>query len=172
MSDRNLRFQQQTNAVRDMLGQVSAVARDWAKENDAGTWGVDGWVRTIHNLIELQVTAYAAFLNSIVTGSAWAEPAAEPLLSEPIDVTAQSYPRTFTIVEPFVRLGLPPTQIPNHFIAFDPPVLPHGATRLQVTLNNYDFIGSNYTGTIGLCKATAPSGAPPDEVLPPVTVGL
>jgi hypothetical protein len=95
----------------------------------------------------------------------------EPSPSEPKTVKAQSYQRKFTIVKPFVRVGMPRMRIPNHLIRFEPELLPAGATEFQLALRDYNFVGANYSGTIRLSPAAAAPGAKPEEPIT-VTVGL
>jgi hypothetical protein len=172
MTGRNTPFQRPTAVTQGLFEGVKAVVRDAAQRNDAGTLGMDGWMRTGHQLIDLSVKAYAALLQAAIAGPWWAAPASgEPLPSEPITVAARPYPRSFAIVEPFARVGIPRMRIPNPAIRFEPDVLPIGATQFRIALNNYDFVGANYRGKIALRPAGSASGAQAETPIE-VIVGL
>jgi hypothetical protein len=173
MSDGKTRLEQAATMPRSAMEGLTAIAQDAARQNDAGTLGVDGWIRTGHRLVDLAVRAYAGFLQALIAGPWWAAPAPSgaPSPSEPIPVTAQSYQRKFTIVKPFTRVGIPRMRIPNQFIRFEPELLPAGAKEFRIALRNYNFVGANYTGTIHLSKAAAAPGAQPEKPIE-VTVGL
>lgn len=173
MTNTNMPFQRPAAAAQGLLDRVNALARDAAKQNDAGTLGMDGWIRTGHQLIDLWVREYASYLQAAISGPWWAAPqvSGEPLASEPITVVAQRYPRTFIIVEPFARVGLPRIRIPNQAIRFEPDPLPIGATEFRIALKNFDFIGSNYSAKIALIPAGSPFGAQAEKPID-VVVGL
>lgn len=173
MSERNMRLEQPARAAQGLMQGVNAIVRDAAKENDAGTLGVDGWIRSGHSLIDLGVRAYAGLLQTLIAGPWWASspPSGEPSPSEPIAVPARPYLRKFTIVEPFVRVGIPRIRIPNQAIRFEPELLPGGATEFQVALRDYNFVGATYTGKIRLSRAGSAPRAPAEKPIK-VTVGL
>lgn len=154
--------------ARSAIAQLRAITSEAAKDNDAGTLGVDGWIRTGHRLIDLQVRTFAGFLQASMAGPWWAEPpSGEPLPSEPIHVKKKvDYPRNITVAAPFVRVGLPRVTLPNNVIRFMPDVLPAQSDSFQIALKDYDYVGANYTGKVRLSAS-----GKPDEVVP-VTVGL
>jgi hypothetical protein len=164
------RVRRQATVARGFMEQMRAVTRDAAKQNDAGTLGMDGWIQTMHKMIDVGVRTYAALLETAVAGPWWTEASpGEPPTSEKIEVQSQPYPRKFTIVEPFARVGLPWVKIPNDVIRFEPEILPRGAEEFKIGLKDYDFCGANYTGTIRLSPAW--SSGPP-EAPRTLTVGL
>jgi hypothetical protein len=173
MTNRDTLFQRPAAAAQGFLDNVNALARDAARQNDAGTLGMDGWMRTGHQLIDLWVRTYASYLQAALSGPWWTSPAVsgEPLASEPIVVSEERYPRTFRIVEPFARVGLPRTRIPAQAIRFEPDPLPIGATEFRIALKNYDFVGANYTGKIALIPAGSATTAQPEKPID-VIVGL
>jgi hypothetical protein len=172
MTGRNTPLQRPAGVAQGFIEGVKAVARDAAQQNDAGTLGMDGWIRTGHQLIDLWVKAYASLVQAAIAGPWWASPVSgEPSPSEPITVPARPYPRRFTIVEPFARVGIPRIRIPNQAIRFEPDVLPIGATEFRIALNNYDFIGANYRAKIALSPAGSAPGAQPETPFE-VIVGL
>jgi hypothetical protein len=173
MTDRKTRLRNMTAAGQGLAEDITAIARDAAKQNDAGTLGVDGWMRAGHQLIDIGVRAYAELLQALIAGPWWTAPppSGEPLPSDPIPVTAQPYLRKFTIVKPFVREGLPRMRIPNQAITFEPEQLPAGATQFRIALRNYNFVGANYKGTIRLSPAAPTPGAKAEAPMP-VIVGL
>ncbi|PXX06311.1 hypothetical protein [Mycolicibacterium moriokaense] len=153
-------MQRPTAVTAGLFEGVKAVARDVAAQNDAGALGADGLMQTGHRLIDLGVKAYAAFLQAAIAGPWWAAPTSgEPEPSDPITVAAQPYARSFAIVEPFVRVGIPRMRIPNQAIRFEPEALPIGATQFRIAVKNYDFIGANYRGKVALRPAGPASGA-------------
>lgn len=173
MTGGNTPLQRPAAVARGFLDGINAVARDAANQNDAGTLGMDGWIRTGHQLIDVGIKAYAAFLQAAIAGPWWAaaEPSGEPSPSEPVPVAARAYPRRFTIVEPFARVGIPRQRIPNQAIRFEPDVLPIGATQFRIALKNYDYVGANYRAKIALSPAGSASGAQPEKPIE-VIVGL
>jgi hypothetical protein len=93
MSDRKVKIQQQADMMRGLGDQLGTIVKNAADEDRAGTWGLNGWIRTIHDLIDFSVRAYAAVLQAAVSGPFWAEQPDEPLPSEPITVGSTNYPR-------------------------------------------------------------------------------
>jgi hypothetical protein len=172
MSDRKRRFRQATAVPRGLMEGITEIARDAAKQNDAGTLGVDGWIRAGHQMVDLGMRAYAGLFQALIAGPWWAAaPSGEPEPSEPIKVTAQRYPRKFTIVKPFVRVGIPRTRIPDHAIRFEPEELPAGAKEFKIALTDYNFVGATYKATVRLTPAAAIRDAKAEDPFE-VTVGL
>ena len=154
--------------ARGAIQQLRAITTEAAEDNDAGTLGVDGWIRTAHRLFDLQVRTFAGFLQASLAGPWWAEPpSGEPPPSEPVEVkTKTEHQRNISVATSFARVGLPWVKIPDHVIGFIPEVLPPGADTFQVALKDYDYVGANYTGKVRLSAQ-----GQPDEVID-VTVGL
>jgi hypothetical protein len=172
MSDRKTRFQKVTAVPRGLMEGVTEIARDAAKQNDAGTLGVDGWIRTSHQMIDLGMRAYASLFQALIAGPWWAAPPpGEPEPSEPIEVSAQRYPRKFTIVKPFVRVGIPRMRVPDHAIRFDPEQLPAGAKFFRIALRDQNFVGAVYKATIRLSPAATARDAEAEKPFE-VIVGL
>ena len=172
MSDRKRRFRQATAVPRGLMEGMTEIARDAAKQNDAGTLGVDGWIRAGHQMIDLGMRAYAGLFQALIAGPWWAAPPpGEPEPSEPIAVSAQRYPRKFTIVKPFVRIGSPRMRIPDHAIRFEPELLPAGASEFRIVLRDYNFVGAVYKATVRLSPAAAVRDAKAEKPFD-VTVGL
>jgi hypothetical protein len=173
MTDRTTRFRRAAAVPQGLLEGMTDIARDAAQRNDAGTLGVDGWIRAGHQIVDLWARAYAGFLQALIAAPWWAAPApsGEPLPSDPITVSAKPYARTFSIVKPFTRVGLAGMRIPNQFIRFEPELLPAGQTQFRIALRNYNFIGANYTATIRLIPTETTPGAASEPPIP-VTVCL
>ena len=154
--------------ARGAIQQIRAITTEAAADNDAGTLGVDGWIRTAHRLIDLQVRTFGGLLQASLAGPWWAQPqSGEPPPSGPIEVeTKPRYRRNISIAAPFTRVGLPWVKIPNDVIQFIPDVLDAGKNSFQIALKNYDYVGANYTGRVRLSAR-----GQKDEVFP-VTVGL
>lgn len=165
-----MRMRRTAHVMRGALSEFSTITRTASNTDKASDWGLDAWVRIIHELVDLQVRTGAAVLQAAMSGPWWTEgPDEHPEPSEPVRVKSKPYPRTLEAVSEFVRVGLPQTKIPASSIGFVPAELPAGATSFQVVLKDYRFVGANYEGTVRLTKTTAPTGKPEDM---PVTVGL
>jgi hypothetical protein len=162
-------LQHQEDTVRELLYQLNVIADAAAAEDKAGKWGLDGWIRTIHNLVDLQVRTYAALLETSLDGVWWKKLFfGEPLPSERILIDAKPYDRDLR-AGTFTRLALPKQTIPPSLIGFRPPYLPAGATHFRIYLKDYRRIGSNYTGDVfWTSRATTPPVS--DKIT--VTVGL
>jgi hypothetical protein len=65
---------------------------------------------------------------------------------------------------------MPSMTIPRSRIAFQPACLPPGDTQFRIVLEDYHFLGANYTGKVILSSMAATNIPPADEKL--VTVGL
>jgi hypothetical protein len=162
-------LQEQEDLARALLYQLSVIADAAAAEDKAGKWGLDGWIRTIHNLIDLQVRTYAAVLQTSIGSAWWKKPLfGEPRPSEPIKVDPKPFVRDLR-ADTFSRIALPKRTIPPSLIGFRPEYLPAGATQFQMYVKDYRFIGSNYTGDVIL---TSRYTTPPVSEKKPVTVGL
>lgn len=158
------------HVMRGAMSEFTTITRTASNTDKAGDWGLDAWVRIIHELVDLQVRTGAAVLQAAMAGPWWTgEPDEHPEPSEPVTVEPKRYPRTLEAVSAFVRVGLPQTRVPASSIGFIPAELPAGATEFQVVLKDYRFVGANYQGTVRLTKTTAPKGNPEDM---PVIVGL
>jgi hypothetical protein len=164
------RMGQAANMTRGCLREFKTITENASRTDKDGDWGLDAWVRIIHELVDLQVRTSAAVLQAAIAGPWWTEPSDdEPQPSDPVTVDPTSYPRTLQAASAFSRVGLPQTKIPAYSIGFDPEVLPAQATEFRVVLKDHRFIGANYTGTVRLTNATNPTAAPVDKE---VIVGL
>jgi hypothetical protein len=140
--------------------------------------GIDGRIALAHGLVDLWVKGWVAWLEAVIKGGGAFFPGSSaadtPLPSEVVEVTARTYPRKIECDGPFVRIGLPKITIPPAGVAFDPPFLPAGLTRIRIILKDTRFIGSNFTGKIKLTSTatttTTDAAIVPDEKV--VTVGL
>ena len=79
-------FRQVASLTLGVLDQIKAIVLDAAREDDAGRWGIDGWVRLIHNLLDLQMRTYANVVDIAMAGpSSWQRDAdTEPGPSLPV----------------------------------------------------------------------------------------
>jgi hypothetical protein len=162
-------LQQQEDMARALLHQLNVIADAAADEDKAGKWGLDGWIRTIHNLVDLQVRTYAAILQTSLAGAWWKKLFfGEPWPSERIEVAAQPYDRDLR-AGTFTRLALPKRTILPPLIGFRPEYLPAGATQFRMYVKDYGYVGSNYTGDVFL---TSRATTPPVSKKITVTVGL
>lgn len=158
------------NVMRGALRDFRTITADASKTDKAGDWGLDAWVRIIHELCDLQIRTSAAVVQAALSGPWWTEPVDDdPQPSDPVQVDARSYPRTLQAASAFVRIGLPRMAIPPYSIGFDPEVLPAQATQFRVVLKDYRYVGANYKGTVHLTPVADPTATPDDKE---VTVGL
>ncbi|SBS72891.1 conserved hypothetical protein [uncultured Mycobacterium sp.] len=164
-------LQKPAGVIRGYFDQINEIAQDAARTDDAGRWGIDGWVRLIHNLLDLQMRTYAGAVQVALAGpSWWLEPTStKPVPPDPIEVARRPYPRSVSIVQPFERVGRPDIRIPLQALTFGPPILGPEQTSIQITLTDDRFTGANYTGTLRLRRA---DGAGQDTEAVTVTVGL
>jgi hypothetical protein len=164
-------LQRQAGVARGYLDQINTIAQDAVRQDDAGKWGIDGWVRLIHNLLDLQMRTYAGALQATLAGpSWWLQPTStQPIPPDPIEVEKRAYPRSISITRPFERIGRPDIRIPLQALTFDPPVLGADQTDIQIVLTDDRFTGANYTGTLRLRRADG-NGRHSETVT--VTVGL
>ena len=171
MSTRQVQPQRGASLLRGALDQFNAIAQDAARTDQAGRWGVDGWIRLIHNVLDLQMRSWATAVDIGLAGpSWWLEPAAtDPGPSDPIPVKSESYPRTLSVVKPFVRVGRPDVRVPDGAIRFVPDVLPAGGTSFQIRMDDQRFVGASYLGTVRLRRA---DGTARDSSTVSFTVGL
>lgn len=171
MSAPRPQLQKSAGVIRGYFDQINEIAQDAARADDAGRWGIDGWVRLIHNLLDLQMRTYAGAVQVALAGpSWWLEPTStRPLDPDPIVVAKRPYPRAVSIVKPFERIGRPDIRIPLQAITFQTPLLEPDQTEIQITLTDDRFTGANYTGSLRLRRA---DGAGQDSETVTVTVGL
>ncbi|EHB58325.1 hypothetical protein MycrhDRAFT_0761 [Mycolicibacterium rhodesiae JS60] len=164
-------LQRQAGVFRGYVDQVNEIAQDAAREDDAGNWGIDGWVRLIHNLLDLNMRTYAGAIQVALAGpSWWLQPVStKPIPPDPIDVPKRDYPRAVSIAKPFERVGQKGVRIPVQALTFAQPVLGANETSVQLVLTDDQFTGANYTGTLRLRRA---DGAGQDSETVTVTVGL
>ncbi len=164
-------LQRPAGVARGYLNQINAIAQDAARRDDDGQWGIDGWVRLIHNLLDLNMRTYAGAVQVALAGpSWWLQPAStKPIPPDPVDVPSRPYVRSVSIAEPFTRVGRPDIRIPLQALSFQPPILGPGQTTIQLVLTDARFTGANYRGTLRLRRA---DGAGQDSQAVAVTVGL
>jgi hypothetical protein len=170
----NTPLQQPVAVFREMIDEIVAISTEAADSDEAGTWGMDGWIKLIHNLLDLQVRLAATVLQTSIAGPWWlAEPSRACPPSEDIKVPNQKpYPRRLTVVKSFERQGRKGSIVPDSEIRFDPEILMPGDRVFRVALADNRFVGANYTGDIGLCDASTGASATPEKVLKTITVGL
>jgi hypothetical protein len=143
------------NLTRGYVDQVNAIAHDAAQADNAGKWGIDGWIRLIHNLLDLQMRTCATAVDIALAGPRWwlEQPPTDPGPSDPVTVTAAAYPRTISIVEPLRRVGRTDVVIPGQAIHFVPDSLPAGATSFEIRLSDVRYVGASYTGKVRLRRS-------------------
>ncbi|WP_319430815.1 hypothetical protein [Mycobacterium sp. RTGN5] len=164
-------LQRPASVVRGYYDQINEIAQDAARRDDAGKWGIDGWVRLIHNLLDLNMRTYAGAVQVALAGpSWWLQPTStKPIPPDPIDVPDRPYLRAVSVVQPFERIGRPDVRIPLQALTFEPALLAPGAKQVQIILTDDRYTGANYTGALRLRRA---DGAGQDSETVTVTVGL
>jgi hypothetical protein len=168
MSASRARTRQAKRVMRGYMDGISTIIDHASVDDRENRWGLDPWIRIVHDLVDLQVRTTAAVIQGALAGPWWATPAHEGLDPEPVDVGSASFPRIVS-ASPFTRIGQPNTVIPAASLDLEPDILPAGATQIQILLKDYRFVGANYQGTITLTNASDPK-AKPETV--EVTVGL
>jgi hypothetical protein len=164
------RMGQAASMTRGYFREVKTITENASRTDRDGDWGLDAWVRIIHELVDLQVRTSAAVLQAAIAGPWWtAPPDDDPQPSDPVTVEPASYPRTLQAASAFSRVGLSETKIPPYSIGFDPEVLPAQATEFRVILKDHRFIGANYEGTVCLTNAANSAAA---RVTKDIVVGL
>jgi len=159
------------NLSRGWLDQINVIARDAAQADNAGKWGMDSWIRLIHNLLDLQARTCATAIDIALAGpNYWLQPAStDPGPSDPVIVPEADYPRTLSIVEPLRQVGHPGVVIPLHVLQFVPEALDAGATSFQFRLTDERFLGASYIGKVRLRRSDR---AGQDSITVMFTVGL
>ena len=186
MTNPNTPLQQRGAAVQQvtqqLMGQASCLWMEAAEQSDSAEGlGMDGRIALVQGLVDLWVKGNVALFQALLAGprsirdsgsseAAGRRPSA-PLPSEVVVVPAQPYPRRLEAGGPFRRIGLETRTVPQSCLAFDPEVLDANATEFRIHLNDFRFVGGNYTGTVVLVgEPTAVVGSTRDEQV--VTVGL
>lgn len=159
------------NLTRGYVDQINAIAQDAAQADNAGKWGIDGWIRLIHNLLDLQMRTWATAVDIALAGPKWwlEQPSTDPGPSDPVAVPGAPYPRTISIVEPLRRAGRPDVVIPAQVLEFVPDALPSGATSFEIRLTDERYVGASYVGRVRLRRS---DGAGRDSSTVSFTVGL
>lgn len=159
------------NLTRGYVDQVNAIAQDAAQADNAGKWGIDGWIRLIHNLLDLQMRTYATAVDIALAGPKWwlEQPSTDPGPSDPVSVPKATYPRTISIVEPLRRVGRPDVVIPGQVVHFIPDALPADATSFEIRLTDQRYVGASYVGKVRLRRS---DGGGRDSCTVSFTVGL
>jgi hypothetical protein len=174
MSRPTTALNQSAQLMRGAAGQFARISAEAAQVDEDGHWGIDGWIRMVHNVIDLHIRTIAGVAQIALAGPGpWLQPVdREPWLSDPIPVTPTPYPRAFTIVKPFERLGHPEVRIPDTAITFVPAILQAGAESFEIDLTDNNFVGANYIGRVALRPIGTPQRASQNAVTISVTVGL
>ena len=159
------------NLTRGYVDQVNAIAQDAAQGDNAGKWGIDGWIRLIHNLLDLQMRTWATAVDIALAGPKWwlEQPSTDPGPSDPVTVPGADHPRTISIVEPLRRVGRPEVVIPGQVVRFVPDALLPGTTSFAIRLTDERYVGASYVGKVRLRRS---DGAGRDSSTVSFTVGL
>jgi hypothetical protein len=160
MTSRNVRTRQAKQMLRGYMNEVNSIAENASVEDETGRWGLDPWIRIIHELVDLQLRTTAAVVQGALAGPWWLQQTTEELDAETVDVSPSApYPRIVS-ASAFVRVGQPKTKIPPASLDLEPDVLPAGATQIQIRLKDYRYVGANYKGKITLKNANDPTAKP------------
>jgi hypothetical protein len=143
--------------------QIDAISKKAAEADEAGKWGMDGWIRLIHDLLDLQLRTSVTVLKTAIAGPWWLpRPETEPD-PEAFPVLAKGDARKFKIVKSFQRQGVPSEVIDDAKIVFDPVILQASNTQFTISVSDDDYIGANYIGIVGFTAATAGPDAPAED---------
>lgn len=151
-----------------LFAQLNAIVDEAGREDRIGTWGVDGWIRTIHDLIDLQVRTYAAIVKGAIAGPWFGEsPFNDPLPSETFSAGSADCARSVEVSD-FVRIGVKTARVPASCIGVLPPFLPADVDEFVLYLKDHRYTGANYRGTVTIRNLDGTPGEHAHEV----TVGL
>ena len=156
-------FTATTNAA---VAQARVVARDAVAKIDAGAYGCEDWCRSLITFFDIVARGSATHFKTATTAHVCCAPLSPQDAaacgmgpSDPIFVTADpNYSRQLSIAGSFRRVGTQVT-IPDNLIRFQPPVLAAGATSFVVYVQDAQYIGRSYTGTVRL--TTVPNNLAP-----------
>jgi hypothetical protein len=169
MSSRDTRTRQAKQMLRGYMNEVNSITENASVDDETGRWGLDPWIRIVHELVDLQLRTTAAVIQGALAGPWWLQQTSEELDSETVDVSPSApFPRIVS-ASAFVRVGQQKTKIPPASLDLEPDVLPAGATQIQIRLKDYRYIGANYKGKIMLKNANDPRAK---SQTVEVTVGL
>ena len=172
MSDPQTRIEQQAAEVKGLLDEATNISRDAAQRAVAGSYTLDDRINTIHVLFNVAVKSYVAILRLFIAGPLTGQPPQTPLPSEKIEITPQSYPRKCSIAMDFQRVGLPSETVPRECcIVLPDEVIEPNEKEIRIALNDYRYVGANYTGKLCLRPTTASAGSQSEE-FHTVTIGL
>jgi hypothetical protein len=168
-------FTATTNAA---VAQSRLIARDAVAKIDAGTYGCEDWCRSLITFFDIVARGSATHFKTATTAPVCCGPSSPQQTTEcgmgpsdPIFVPVDhDYSRQLSIITPFQRVGTQVT-IPNSLIRFQPPILAAGATSFVVYVQDAQYIGRSYTGTVRLTTMTN-NLAPTSQVDCLVTVEL
>jgi hypothetical protein len=163
----------QTAQVARMADQIEDISKKAEVTDEAGQWGMDGWIRLFHNLFDMQIRAVAVLIEQTIQGPPWLQPPNPPSDAASAKPTAlKPYVRSIDIVESFRRVGKTGPPIDDADITFVPPTLPSGEDEFRIEVPP-EHMGFTYVGTIQLCQVSDASGTKPAPEPPQtVTVGL
>jgi hypothetical protein len=168
MSTGRARTRQAKHVMRGYMEGINAIVDNASVDDRENRWGLDPWIRIVHDLVDLQIRTTAAMIQGAVAGPWWATPANETLDPVPVPVPDADFPRLVS-ASPFKRLGQPTTIIPASSLELEPHLLPANATEIKILLKDYRFVGANYEGTLMFTKVNDPTVTLPSIE---VTVGL
>lgn len=171
MTVQNTLLQQQAEMVHGILNRVDEISRNAAVQDDSGRWGLDGWIRTMHDLIDLQIRSYAMVVQAAIVGpSVWLRPpAGDPRPSEKVPLGRPTGSCTAEIVE-VTQVGRPGVAVSKSIIGVRPVVadLAPNEAHVEVYFTDDRFVGANYAVKLRLINTADPSV----EGLKEVIVGL
>jgi hypothetical protein len=158
-------IQQFTATTGTAVAQARAVAQDVVGQIDAGTYGCEAACRSMVKFFDIVARGSATHFQTVLshnccgTSLAGATPCCGMEPSDPILVPADNaFARQLSIVMPFTRVG-GKLSIPNNLIGFTPAVLAAGATSFAVYLQDAQYVGASYTGTVRLTRITSDPGS-------------
>src|SRR3954447_11011387 len=112
MSSRDTRTRQAKQMLRGYMNEVNSITENASVDDETGRWGLDPWIRIVHELVDLQLRTTAAVIQGALAGPWWLQQTSEELDSETVDVSPSApFPRIVS-ASAFVRVGQQKTKIP------------------------------------------------------------
>ena len=163
----------QSNQVANLLDSVKRTSQTAAATDEAGRWGVDGWIRVFHDLFDMQLRAVAMLTEATIEGPWWLlGPDREPFECDKLTaLTSRGYAREISITAALRRLGTEET-ISFDELTFEPATLAPGQVEFTITATSGEKVGSNFTGELRFVEASPKPGHDPRVQKQPITIGL
>ena len=163
-------FDEYSQTLTDLIKQAGEMTVEAAKLADADDFGIDARISAAHKFVDMEIKGHAKLLETLIKGPLVPVVSGTPMDSDPISVAPVPYPRSIEAIAPWRRVAYPQIDLPVHLIKL-PPVLPANVGQFRIGVKDYNYIGSNYRGTLRLRPtSTAMAAQAPLDIT--VTAGL